>query len=274
MELDQLKKIWQQESAQGKEDEQLLLLLGKRSNNPIARMKRNLLMELISIIILYGSMIIYYAYAFHGTMSEVSWFMVAIALFFFVYYYRKNRLLNKMECLTCQVRSNLQRQVSTLEKYVKFYLVAGTAIAPLAIFFFGWLIYIKFPGKARSVFNPLGVHPLWETITAWTIVWSIYRNHLLPEQMVCSKLYGKHIQKLKELLAELNEGRVRFTVFSFRFTILDSRFSDFSILIHGSGRRFSQKLFEQATEMNITRLKKKFSVALFELSNEELRTEN
>ena len=133
MELDQLKKIWQQEPSATKEDQQLLQLLRKRSNNPIARMKRNLLFELIAIVALYGATIVYYAYAFHGTMSEVSWFMVVIALSFLLYYYMKNRLLNKMECVACQVKSNLQRQVNTLEKYVKFYLIAGTALAPIVI---------------------------------------------------------------------------------------------------------------------------------------------
>ena len=206
MELDQLKKIWQQESAQTKEDEQLISLLSRRSNNPIARMKRNLLMELIAIVILYGSTIIYYAYAFHGTMREVSWFMIAIALFFFVYYYRKNKLLNKMECLTCQVKSNLQRQVTTLEKYVKFYLISGTALAPLAILFFGWLVYIKFPGKVKSVFYPSDVYPWWQSLLAWTALFFVctvivyYLN-----KWYVQKLYGKHVQKLKQLLSEMNE---------------------------------------------------------------------
>src|SRR4030095_8345346 len=145
MELDELKNIWQNETAQVKEDEQLKSLMNRRSNNPIAKMKRNLLFELIAIIVLYGFTIAYYAYAFHGKMSEVSWFMIGIALCFFIYYYRKNKWLNELECLSCQVKSNLQKQVSTLEKYVKFYLVSGTALVPLTIVFFSWLIYVKSP---------------------------------------------------------------------------------------------------------------------------------
>ncbi len=207
MELDQLKKIWQQGPAQTKEDEQLISLLSRRSNNPIARMKRNLLMELIAIIILYGSMIIYYAYAFHGTMSEVSWFMIAIAIFFLIYYYRKNKLLNQMECVACQVRSNLQRQVSTLEKYIKFYLIAGTALAPITILFFAWLINIKFPTKAKSVFYPSDAYPWWQSLIAWAVVVGVFTIIIYyVNAWYVKKLYGNHVQKLRKLLEEMNEG--------------------------------------------------------------------
>jgi 4-hydroxybenzoate polyprenyltransferase len=208
MELDQLKNIWQKEQSPRKEDKQMLSLLGKRSNNPIARMKRNLFSELIAIIILYGSMIVYYAYAFHGTMSEVSWFLVAIAVFFIIYYYRKNKLLNEMECVACHVKSNLQRQVRTLEKYVQFYLIAGTALGPLTILFFGWVFYIKLPKKTPSVFYPApGTYPWWESGLAWVgllVVCTILVYYL--NVWYVRKLYGKHVQKLKELLAEMDEG--------------------------------------------------------------------
>jgi 4-hydroxybenzoate polyprenyltransferase len=208
MELDQLKNIWQKEQSPRKEDKQMLSLLGKRSNNPIARMKRNLFSELIAIIILYGSMIVYYAYAFHGTMSEVSWFLVAIAVFFIIYYYRKNKLLNEMECVACQVKSNLQRQVRTLEKYVQFYLIAGTALGPLTILFLGWVFYIKLPKKTPSVFYPApGTYSWWESGLAWVgllVVCTILVYYL--NVWYVRKLYGKHVQKLKELLAEMDEG--------------------------------------------------------------------
>src|SRR5947199_10638493 len=98
MELDQLKSIWQNESSPSKGSEHMLPMLSRRSNNAIAHMKRNLLFELIAVVLLYGFTIVYYAFAFRGNLSEVSWFMIGIAFFFFIYYYRKNKLLNEMEC--------------------------------------------------------------------------------------------------------------------------------------------------------------------------------
>src|SRR6266480_715922 len=202
MELEQLKNLWQQEPAHQKKDEQLLSLLRRRSRNPIARMKRNLLFELISVIVLYGFTIIYYFIAFHGRMSEVSWFMIGIALFFFIYYFRKNKLLSQMECISCQVRSNLQRQVSTLEKYIQFYLIAGTALIPLTILFFSWIIYLKFPLKQNSVFFPSAAFEWWQTSLVWIggVCISTILAYYLNKWYV-GKLYGNHIRKLKQLLA-------------------------------------------------------------------------
>lgn len=206
MELDQLKSIWQKDPTPGKGSEHMLPMLSRRSNNPIARMKRNLHIELIAVVLLYGITIIYYAVAFHGNLSEVSWFMIAIALFFVIYYYRKNKLLNEMECVSCQVKSNLEQQVNTLEKYIRFYLIAGTALIPLTILFFSLILYIKLPKIPTSVFFPREGFPLWETSFAWlaviliSTVVSFYLN-----RWYVRKLYGKHVQKLRELLAEMEE---------------------------------------------------------------------
>ena len=207
MELDQLKTIWKNDAAQAKEDAQLISIMSRRSNNPIARMKRNLFFELTAIVVLYGLTIAYYAYAFQGKMREVSWFMIAIALCFFVYYYFKNRLLNKMECLSCQVKSNLQRQVSTLEKYVKFYLIVGTALVPLTIVFFSWLIYVKSPLKPKSILYYSDAYPWWQTMLAWIIIMGISTVFIYyANKWYVKRLYGNHIVKLKQLLAEIDEG--------------------------------------------------------------------
>jgi len=206
MELDQFKAIWQKESSPQKASEHMLPLLNRRSNNPIARMKRNLLTELVAVVLLYGFTIVYYAIAFRGRLNEVSWFMITIALCFLVYYYRKNKLLNEMECVSCQVKSNLERQVKTLEKYIRFYLIAGTVLIPLTILFFSFILYWKLPAIPSSVFFPRKGFPLWETSSAWILlvlvstVLAFYLN-----KWYVMKLYGKHVNKLKELLAEMEE---------------------------------------------------------------------
>ena len=85
-------------------------------------MKRNLRVELWFVIITYGAMILFYFLAFEGSMSAVSWFMLIIGLLFVIYFQRKNKLLTEMECLSCEVKSNLQKQTTTLEKYIRIYL--------------------------------------------------------------------------------------------------------------------------------------------------------
>ena len=57
MELDNLKDLWidlGRGESHLNDDEQILEILQKKSQSPIARMKRNLLVELIAVIILYS----------------------------------------------------------------------------------------------------------------------------------------------------------------------------------------------------------------------------
>jgi hypothetical protein len=208
MELDQWKDIWKDEGQLPSNDTQKLqMLLEKKSKSTLAKMKRNLKMELWIIILSYGAMIVFYFIAFKGSMSAVSWFLLIIGLLFVVYYQRKNKLLTEMECLSCQVKSNLQKQTTTLEKYIRIYLVGGTLLAPLSLLFFGWLFYIKaWRNLHDSIFFPGEHNPMWKVILAWVILTAIvtFLFYLINKWYV-RKLYGKHVEKLKEVLSEMEK---------------------------------------------------------------------
>lgn len=210
MDLDKLKSVWQYESpVEQKQDEELRSLLQKPSISPVAKMKKNLLMELILVIITYSMLILYYFIAFSGRMWEISIFMIVIALIFIMYYFRKNKLLNEMQCLSCEVKSNLERQVKTLEKYVRFYLVTGTILVPLAFFFFAAIIYYKFPVTAKnSIFFTGPGNPLWRVLLVWIAVTTALTLLIYYlNKWYVQKLYGRHIQKLKEMLHEMEDVR-------------------------------------------------------------------
>lgn len=207
MELEQLKNIWPKETGTGqKQDDYLVSLLGKRSNGPIAKMKRNLMWELIAVIVLYGGGIIYYFFAFEGRMVEISWFMLFLGLLFIVYYYRKNKLLNNMQCVACQVKSNFEMQLGTLEKYVRFYLVAGNIILPVTLLIVGYVAIVLYPERAhipRSIWNSGSLRQLAIGYLVVSVILSILIFYL--NKWYVNRLYGQHIEKLKELLKEMKE---------------------------------------------------------------------
>jgi hypothetical protein len=211
MELDQLKDIWKgldEQVAGNKTDQQILAMLNKKSRSPIAKIKRNLRWELGIMVITYTVMILYYFFAFEGKLQEVSWFMISIAVVFLVYYYRKDKLLREMQCVSCQVKSNLERQVNTLEKYVRFYLIAGTALVPLCLFFFGYIFHEDVnPGSRGSIFYISPENPWWKAVIAWTILVTVFT---IPVYFLnvwsVKKLYGNHIRKLKSIISELSEN--------------------------------------------------------------------
>ena len=199
MDLDNLKNVWKEQEAANVPDSEkdILSMLGKKSQRPIARMKRNLFWELLAVVILYVLAISFFVMDQGGRYWENALLLFLIGIVFLIYYYYKNRLLKQMECVSCEVRSNLEMQVSTLEKFIKFYFCAGVAITPIAYYVSGFVVLYKSaiglnaPANLLYVFLGTGVLI---TIASYFI-----------NKWYVKKLYGQHVAKLKELLGQMEE---------------------------------------------------------------------
>jgi len=202
MELDNLKEAWrgQAVNASPGSNDEILLILQKKSKSPIAKIKRNLRWEMIAVVVFYSAFIIYYIIANKGRYWELALMLFLMGVLFMFYYYRKNKLLNEMECVACEVKSNLQRQVSTLGKYIRFYFVAGTLLTPVAYFTTGLIVLYKSPGVTVS-----GTQ-----FISWFIGGGIAITILVYFLNIwyVNKLYGRHVKKLKELLQQMEETGV------------------------------------------------------------------
>jgi hypothetical protein len=204
MELDNLKALWQdigQQDIHRDSDEQIMRMLQKRSQSPIAKMKRNLRCELVGVIVLYSLCISYFLIAAMGRYWEVALLLMVIGVAFIFYYQLKNKLLGEMQCVTCEVRSNLQKQLTTLEKYVRFYLISSIILTPVAYFATGFIVFFKTPFKN---FNA----------ESWSIILFMILGVILTvgsyslNRWYVRKLYGKYILQLKELLRQMEEKEV------------------------------------------------------------------
>ena len=192
MELESLKYIWHSLEAPtdvGHDRQALLALLKKKSQAPVARMRRNIIGEGILLFVAYTPAILIFLLGFNGRLVAISWLFIFVLVLFFGYYYCKYRLLNKMQCPTCQLKSNLTRQVRTLKRYTRFYLLAGTGMIPLAYvvayFIIRWKIPSVNPDPWLILLIPITIGTYY--LNAWYI----------------DRLYGRHIKKLQELLQEL-----------------------------------------------------------------------
>lgn len=210
MELDNLKEIWKEVGRQPvhqNNNEQIKEMLNRSSQSPIAKMKRNLLWELGIIVVLFIPVAIYYFTAFKGKFSIVAWMYIALLLLFAVYFYYKNKLLNEIQCTACMVKSSLEKQVTTLEKYVRFYLLAGTIMLPVLIVWLWFILYSKLPSVQNSFhFFPSAAVPLTKTyifLLALLLVFTILMYYL--NKWYVHKLYGRHISKLKSILNEMEQ---------------------------------------------------------------------
>jgi hypothetical protein len=208
MELESLRQVWHTieiPSLPGQDALQLLSLVKKRSLSPVARMKRNIVKELILVIAVYTPGILYYVFEFDGKLSEISWLLFFLLLLFAGYFYKKYTLLKGMQCISCQVRSNMERQVHALKRYIRFYTVAGTAMIPLILVSAFLIIRWKLPPTpGAALYYKMGGLPWWQSSITWLLA-------LIPATIVAyyinvwyvNKLYGRHIRKLEEMLQEL-----------------------------------------------------------------------
>jgi hypothetical protein len=211
MELESLKYIWHTLEAPPvvEQDRQALLaLLERKSQAPVARMRRNIIGEGILLLVGYTPAILIFLLGFNGRLAAISWLFIFLLVLFFSYYFRKYQLLWAMQCPTCQLRSNLARQVDTLKRYTRFYLLAGTGMIPLMYVLSYMIIRWKLPAATSVlpiVYQRLHPAPWWTSPFFWLIllvpmtigIYSINKWYI-------HRLYGRHIKKLQDLLQELD----------------------------------------------------------------------
>jgi hypothetical protein len=221
MELDSLKDIWKnldEEDLQPGREVPILSMLQKRSQSSIARLKRNLNRELVAVLIIY-SLTIWYIVAYQKLYRELAVLLALVGGAFLFYYYHKNKLLKQMQCVACEVRSNLNRQLVTLEKYVRFYFIAGTILTPLAYFAAGAIILFNAHETTASL-NELPIEAQ-TSVSQMPIVTNIANHRFFVlfvslgvaitvgsyfiNRWYVKKMYGQHVQKLKELLVQMEE---------------------------------------------------------------------
>lgn len=199
-----MKEIWKEADNKPANDtasgEAILEMTKKADLSIVSGMRRNLLIEVIVVLVCVTAIAVFYFVAFNGQLQEVSWMYIIIAAGFLFYYYRKNALLKRMQCTVCDVRSNLQIQLNTLEKYVRLYLAGGTVLVPAVLAAFYLLVQHKhiiiLPFSTISA--GLGL-VLYIALTAILTV-ALFFFH----RWYIFKLYGRYIQRLKQMLEEMN----------------------------------------------------------------------
>jgi hypothetical protein len=207
MELDQLKDMWKEQEAD-QSPQEVQPILGRKSNTPIAKMKRHLMAELIAVVVGYGLVIVYFLLMNGGKFYSVAILYLVIGALFCVYFYKKFKLLKEMECMACQVKSNLSKQVNTLEKYTRFYLFAGTAIIPIVLIFFYWFENTYLTRDRIDVFlQPSNTVSIFQSLLALAmVIIPITIIFYFVNKWYIRKLYGNYIGKLKSMLSQMEDN--------------------------------------------------------------------
>lgn len=202
MELEKLKELWDDSnnSSLPINEEGLSKILNQDSRCPIALIKRNLKLEVLFVILFYGFVIWLIS---NQVDSNLLYFdillLILVGMLFCIYAFYKYKLLNKMECVACEVKSNLNLQLNSLEKLVKLYFKVGNIGVVFVYLIAGAISFleskddkVQFP-HALEIIIFLSIGLIIAIINYYISRWYIFN------------LYGKHIQKLKNILYEMDE---------------------------------------------------------------------
>jgi hypothetical protein len=198
MELDELKQSWQR-SALGKPSiPGIRELLHNREYGPIAHLRRRFGKRLI-VIPLAMSFLILNLSRHHDIFSDILfWVYVAICIALVGYFYFNYRLLGRMQDFQGQVKANLERQVSILEKGIRWRL----AIIRILFVFFIVLLeillyYHQEPSLVKWYARPIGLRIA--GYAALCLLFYLFTGFVIRHK------YSKHVSYLRELVKQMEE---------------------------------------------------------------------
>ncbi|WP_347158533.1 hypothetical protein [Pontibacter chitinilyticus] len=171
-------------------------IIQNKSNGPIAQLKHRFRKQLI-VLPLVIALVTLNLSRHHDLFSDaLFWFFVVIGLVMCGYFLFSYRLVSHIASMEGMVKTNLKKQVTTLERG---YRVRMLVLRILPILFLALLELLLFlnqePSLARWHAQPLGIRLL-----CYAAVWSAF---FLLTKYVLRHKYGRHIQHLKELVAQM-----------------------------------------------------------------------
>jgi len=203
MELDDLKNIWQSKPFTPKDEEEIAAMLKGKSNSIIAKLKRNIWFELL-LTVAAGCVLVYrIALSHDGHLRWILASFVSLFLLYIIYYIKKINLLSRYEGSHGNIKMNLYHLIQDLTTYIRFYKKSYTFLYP---FYFVLILTVVVIDRGMTDFIDSLKHPKTIIILLLTLSFTIVGS-LWFTSWYLKKLYGNHLQKLRELLTDIEEPK-------------------------------------------------------------------
>jgi hypothetical protein len=201
MELDELKDIWKKNDPgfKPKDETEIATMLRGNSKSIVAKLKRSVWFELIFTLI---AGLILLVYVFTLPSGSLKWTSVSILVLFVgytIYYIKKLMLLRTFSSADDNIKNNLERLIENLTAYLKFYKRSYSILYP--VYFVVALAFVAIErgvdqflaslAQARTIVLLLTIAGVFFFCSTWLVTWLL------------EKLYGKHLEKLKNLLRDI-----------------------------------------------------------------------
>lgn len=200
MELEDLKSIWKHKPGfEPKQDKEIALMLQGQSKSIISKLKRSVWFELIFTMVCGLALGIYALTLESGALVWTIISLIALFTAYLFYYVKKIILLNKFDSTAGNMRENLQHLLDKLTTYLTFYKRSYAILYPV-YFILGLLFgalergmddFLQHISQPKIILYLVALAGAFFLCTMWLTNWYL------------KKLYGNHLQKLKELLQEL-----------------------------------------------------------------------
>lgn len=201
MELEDLKYLWKKNNDRylPKEEAELAIMLKGKSTSIIARLKRNVWVELI-FTFLGGLALLMYALTLPS--GSLKWTSVSILILFGVYsfyYIKKLMLLSRFNPGDGHIKANLELLILNLSGYLKFYRRSYSILYP--VYFLLALLFGGIENGSTEFFQRLSKPSVVATLILGAGLFFFCSTWLTNWYL--KKLYGNHLKKLEDLLRDL-----------------------------------------------------------------------
>ncbi len=202
MELDELKNLWkkQADAFQPRNEAEIAAMLQGRSKSVIAKLKRNVWIELAFTCIAGMALLVYALTLEASAVKNISIAILLVFVAYSIYYIKKLILLNNFNHSQDDIRTSLKKLVENLSSYLKYYRLSYTILYPV---YFVLGILLGGIERKEHFFDVL-TEP--RTIAILSVLaLAFYFSSTWLVNWLLRKLYGNHLQKLQDMLHDLDE---------------------------------------------------------------------
>ncbi len=210
IELEDLKNIWKDKidsniDRQRLEQEKIRELLSHTSTNIIDRLRKNLQIE---IAMFFACLLLIAGVPFYFNNKEVTILCILVLVFifipYFIYYIQKYRELKRFFSYHQDIKTSLQALVVQLEKYLSIYFWGSLLLTPVSGFLSGFAILYQMKALGFLVYFDAFSSATLSMILSFALLLTLISYPVM--KWYVRKLYGQHLEKLKDCLKELEEA--------------------------------------------------------------------
>ena len=209
MELDELKSLLNDKMERvhrEKSTGDLALLLGKKTQSVIGKLKRSLRLEIIACIIFTVACVAVAIFGAYTSLRIYFGIFAAMCFLFFPLLYVLLRKTNELSSSALPVKSNLQTLVKLLNEYVKRYFQLTMILIPVSIIIAFLLGY-----SDENLHNPALSNPFFPNFEGSSLKTAIVIAYIILfsagmyyfTKWYLKKLYGNYLKQLEQLIEEL-----------------------------------------------------------------------